>query len=141
MATNEKNITGIGWSFPPTFNAYTKGVQTVTGVEDINQSLSILFTTKPGERILVQKFGCDVNVAMFQNIDLTEKTILENKIRQAIIEYEARIILNAVNIDTSQLSSGMLYIQIDYTIESSNNRQNMVYPFYVGEGTLVPSKM
>ncbi len=141
MAINDKNITGIGWSFPPTFDAFTKEVQTVTGVEDINQSLSILFTTKPGERILVQNFGCDINVAMFQNIDLTEKTILENKIKNAIIVYEARIVLNAVNIDTSQLTSGMLYIQIDYTIEKSNNRHNMVYPFYIGEGTLVPSEM
>ena len=137
MDNNKGNTIGIGWSFPPTFDVLNKTVQTVTGITDIKQSLSILFGTKPGERILLQAYGCNINVALFQNISLTEKTILENNIKNAIINYEARIDLNKVNIDTSRLRDGILYIQIDFTIRTTNSRHNMVYPYYVGEGSLI----
>lgn len=137
MGNSNRNTIGIGWSFPPTFDLLNKTVLTVEGVTDIQQSLSILFGTKPGERILLQEYGCDINVALFQNISLTEQTILENNIKQAIINYEPRIDLNKVAIDGSRLVDGILYIQIDFTVRTTNSRHNMVFPYYVEEGTLI----
>ncbi len=140
MSDTKNNITGLGWSFPPAFDLHSKGVKIVTGKEDIDQSLKILFGTKPGERILEQQFGCDINVALFQNISLSEKTFLENTIRRAVITYEARLNVHTIDIDTSQSVDGIIHIQIDFTIRTTNSRHNIVYPFYLGEGTLLPKE-
>lgn len=110
----------------------------MSGERDIIQSLNILFSTRPGERILVQGFGCDIEAAMFQNMDVTEKAVLENNIKRAIINYESRIELIKVEVDTSQVLDGIVFIQIEFSIATDNSRHNIVYPFFIREGTLIP---
>ena len=43
---------GIGWAFPPAFNSGTCSAVLVTDQQDIEQSLRILFSTHPGERVI-----------------------------------------------------------------------------------------
>jgi hypothetical protein len=43
---------GIGWSFPPEFNQTEGKLAMTTDVEDINNSLIILLSTRPGERVM-----------------------------------------------------------------------------------------
>lgn len=137
MAKKSKNIIGRGWAFPPSFDLHTKRVQTVTGLEDIKQSLDILFGTRPGERVLEQSYGCEINNTLFQNITLSEKTILEKNIKDAILHFEARIIVDKVVVDISQALDGVIHIQIAFTIDQTNDRHNIVYPFFINEGTLI----
>ncbi|MFK8104757.1 MAG: GPW/gp25 family protein [Saprospiraceae bacterium] len=129
---------GKGWSFPPSFNATTNSVQMVEGEEDIRQSLQILFGTRRGERILEQKYGCDLSLSIFQNITTTEQTVLLRKLRYAIINFESRIVLNDLSLDLTQLIDGILHIQLDFTIDHINSRRNIVFPFFIKEGTLIP---
>lgn len=140
MSKTKNNITGVGWAFPPAFDPHTKQVETITGEEEIIQSLQILLGTRPGERILNQRFGCNVNIALFKSITLSEKTVLENIIERAIVDYEPRITANKVDVDVSQAVDGIINIQIDFTIRKTNSRHNIVYPFFIGEGTLVPKQ-
>lgn len=134
----EGNITGKGWSFPPRFDKANQELITVTGVKDIEESLRILFGTRKGERVLEPDFGCNISDVIFRNMGLSEKTSLKNRITQAIYQYEARISLNQIEIDSSQIGNGICYILIDFTIESTNNRRNIVFPFFLEEGSLVP---
>lgn len=113
----------------------------VTGLEDIRQSLNILFSTRPGERILAQQYGCDIPRRLFNNITLSEETQLKNMIQRAITNYEARIKVNAIDLDTSRMMDGIIYIQIDFVIQSTNSRHNIVYPFFVEEGTFLPREL
>ncbi len=137
----KNNIIGVGWGFPPAFDLQTKQVQMVTGEEDIMQSLKVLFGTRPGERVLAQTYGCDIEIAMFQNMSLSEKTLLENTIRRAITNFEVRILINTLDVDISQIINGIVHIQIDFTIKNTNSRHNIVYPYFIGEGTLVPKEI
>jgi len=141
VASDPKNIIGTGWAFPPSFDLNTKRVQTVTGIEDIKQSLNILFGTSPGERVLEQSYGCDLNSTLFHNITLSEKTLLENNIKEAIIDFEGRIVVDQVKIDTSQALDGVIHIQIAFTLDQTNNRHNIIYPFFITEGTLITKEI
>ncbi|WP_170110646.1 GPW/gp25 family protein [Flavilitoribacter nigricans] len=131
-------IIGVGWAFPPTFDPVNQTAQMVTGKADIEQSLNILFGTQPGERVLTLKYGCDLMTSLFQNISLSQKTILEDRIEKAITNFEPRIILEKVEIDITQAGEGIVYIEVDFLISRTNSRQNMVFPFFLREGTLVP---
>ena len=53
----EKEIIGTGWAFPPQFDPDTNTTVMAAGVEDINQSLYILFTTELGERVMQPNYG------------------------------------------------------------------------------------
>ena len=138
MANEEDKIIGTGWAFPPRFDRNTGSAVMVTGDEDIQQSLRILFGTHQGERILKREYGCDLTAELFQNMNLTQKTDLEQRIRNAVLHYEARIKVNEIDVDVSDALDGILRIQIDYTIATTNSRRNIVFPYFLAEGTLVP---
>ena len=60
---------------------------------------------------------------------------MEDLISTAILYYEPRINLVAINIDSTDQMEGKLDIGIVYEIKGTNSRKNMVYPFYLTEGT------
>lgn len=126
---------GTGWSFPPEFNRAGKQNKMVSNEEDIRQSLTILLGTKPGERIMQPTFGCGIHKYVFENYDESLATVMKEAIRIAILYFETRIKLDGINIDQSQTFNGILLFEIEYTIKATNSRTNMVFPFYLLEGT------
>jgi phage baseplate assembly protein W len=136
MATEEiKSFLGTGWSFPPTFDNISKTVRLVSDEEDINESLEILLNTRIGERVMLPKYGCDLNEFMFESITTSFKTFITDLIRTAIIYYEPRIKIDKIDLTGSNELEGLILINIQYVIKSTNSRLNYVYPFYRNEGT------
>jgi len=131
---NDKTFTGTGWSFPPTFDQNSKTVEMTTDREDIERSLEILLGTIKGERVFQSSYGCNLDEMVFESFNLTVKNYLVQKIKTAILFYEARIEPIAIELDESMIYDGQILIKIDYLIRSTNSRFNMVYPFYLNEG-------
>ncbi len=135
MADNTKSFLGAGWSFPPQFLDSTEGLHLSTDEQDIAESLIILLTTQPGERVMNPKYGCDLHSQVFSSINASTKTRIEDLISTAIMYFEPRIKLLGIDIDDSDQMNGRLNIGISYQIKGTNSRKNMVYPFYLTEGT------
>jgi len=130
---------GTGWSFPPSFDA-TNGQALLTSDEaDIRLSLQILLSTRPGERVMVPGYGCNLDEMVFEPITTTFKTYISEMIRTAILYYEARIELETVTIDDSRQTEGMILVILAYTVRSTNSRFNLVYPYYLNEATILPN--
>ena len=132
----EKPFLGTGWHFPPAFAKGGKDVLMVSDAEDIQQSLRILFSTQLGERVLQDTFGCDLNSFVFEEIDQSLINNMERMISDAILYHEPRIILDRLMISESPDQSGLLLINMDYTISGTNTRYNMVYPYYINEAVI-----
>lgn len=126
---------GTGWSFPPRFEKRTNRVAMVSEEDDIRESLIILLSTRPGERVMNPLYGCNLDDLIFAPLNLTLKTYVANLIDTAILYFEPRIDLEKVEISENNDLEGELLIEIDYKIRSTNTRRNLVYPFYRGEGT------
>ena len=62
---------------------------------------------------------------------------LRGRIEDAILYFEPRIKVETIEFETSRSGDGYLMIRLDYRIPTINSRSNMVYPFYIGEGTNV----
>lgn len=131
----ENSFLGVGWSFPPSFNNKTGTVEMVTGEEDIRQSLEIILGTRPGERVMHPDFGCNLDLMLFEPLTTTLITTMKDIISTAIIMYEPRIELNSIQIYADNVTDGKVNIELDYTIHATNSRFNMVYQFYMKEGT------
>ncbi|KLT68469.1 MULTISPECIES: GPW/gp25 family protein [Flavobacterium] len=131
----EQDFLGIGWSFPPEFNAGSKTVTMLTDENDIKSSLEILLSTKIGERIMQPKYGCNMDELLFNPLNQTLKTFVSELIRTAILYHEPRIDVEKIDITKGDDLNGELLVLIDFIVRATNSRINMVYPFYKQEGT------
>ena len=136
MADDYENIDflGVGWSFPPKFNKLFSAVETSTGDKDIKESLAILLGTIPGERFMHPNYGCDIREISFETLNLSLKTILSDKVKTAILLFEPRINIEQVEFEEVR-NEGVVFIHLIYRIKTTNSRTNMVYPYYIKEGT------
>jgi phage baseplate assembly protein W len=126
---------GTGWSFPPQFVkeegvARNGEVVMTSDEEDIRASLHILFGTAEGERFLNPKYGLRMDDQVFEPMGTTARTYLKDRVRTAILIYEPRINLVALELDTSRDNEGVIAIVMDYVVRTTNSRFNLVYPFY-----------
>lgn len=126
---------GTGWSFPPRFEKRMSHVAMVSEEDDIRESLIILLSTRPGERVMNPLYGCNLDDLIYEPLNLTLKTYVSNLIDVAILYFEPRIDLIKVDIVENSDLEGELLIELDYKIRSTNTRRNLVYPFYRGEAT------
>lgn len=134
---DEKSFLGIGWGFPPNFNSQSANIDTVTKELDIKQSLEIYFNTKLGERIMRPDYGCVIHNRLFDKLDSSILDILTFELTQNIGIIEPRIIVEKIDINKTDINNGLIEIKVDYTIITTNVRDNIVYPYYINEGTHV----
>jgi len=130
-----KSFLGTGWGFPPAFSNKTSDVGMLSDAEDIQSSLEILLTTRPGERVMRPDYGCNLDELVFEPLTTTFKTYIKDLISTAILYYEPRIDVNSIDLDDTGELEGRILIVIDYTVSATNTRFNFVYPFYKNEAT------
>lgn len=132
---NGKEFLGSGWSFPPAFDKSKRKVDLTHDREDIERSLEILLGTRKGERVMRPDYGCNLDDMVFESFNLSLKTYLADLVETAILYYEPRIEPLNINIDETFIHEGRLMIEIEYMIRATNSRFNIVFPFYLEEGT------
>ncbi len=132
-----KSFLGTGWSFPPTFDKTSAEVEMLSDEADIQSSLEVLLSTRPGERVMQHNYGCNLDEMVFEPLTTTFKTYIRDMITTAILYYEPRIEAKKIELDDSRESEGVILVMIDYVVRSTNSRFNFVYPFYKNEGTQV----
>jgi len=130
----EKNTTflGRGWHFPPTFDKYSATVQMSENEEDIQESIGILLSTEPGERVMLSGYGADMKQLLFEPLDTRLSSFMESVIKDAIILHEPRVRLEKVTLTPIQLE-GKIEIAVEYTVVTTNTRYNNVFPYYLNE--------
>lgn len=126
---------GTGWSFPPSFDLAKRKAVMVSEDEDIEQSLIILMSTNPGERVMQPSYGCGLKRMVFEHMNESAITEIKDLIEKAVLFFEVRVTLNTVQVDTSEMFEGVLRLRLDYTVRTTNARANLVFPLYITEGS------
>lgn len=141
MAAN-KSFRGTGWAFPVSFhkeaNGYC-GADMVSEITDIEQSLTILLNTRPGERVMRLDYGGNLEDLLFEPANTSLISYAKDQISRAIRYYEARVELRNIEIlEDENLLEGRVMILLDIIVRSTNARFNYVYDFYKREATITP---
>lgn len=131
---------GTGWNFPPEFSLQGRGVHMVSADDDIKQSLRILFSTEPGERVMLPSYGCGLRSRVFDLLSESTVTEIRDLVERAVLFFEPRITVNQIDVVVEDVYAGRLFLNLAYTVRSTNTRSNLVYPFYLVEATMVPSE-
>ncbi|MFT6500460.1 MAG: phage baseplate assembly protein W [Crocinitomicaceae bacterium] len=127
---NKRAFLQTGWPFNPVVGKDASSLENISYDQDIAESLQILFTTLPGERMAHPMYGCDLMRFMFRPINNSLLTDMEHSIRTAIILYEPRIQIVELLVRPHEVIPHQLDIYISYILSKTNSRFNMTIPFY-----------
>ena len=128
-----KEFLGKGWKFP--VNIEGEGKISMSEYEqDIREAIWIILSTSKGERVMRPDFGCGIHDFVFSSLNQANLTLVDNSVREALTLWEPRIELIKVDLLLDKIDEGKLCIDIEYRVRTTNNRFNLVYPFYLKEG-------
>jgi len=124
---------GSGWAFP----LHTSGGQTATkGYEEqIKQSIRLILDTDPGERRMRPDFGAGLNSFLFEPVSSATLQRIRQRVHDSLVDWEPRIDVDKVAVTVDDSEPGRLSIDVSYRVRTTNSRANLVYPFYLDEGS------
>src|ERR687886_622693 len=112
---------GVGWTSPVKLN--DKGQVEMARYEDcVRQSILMILGTAKGERIMRPDFGCGMHDLVFANNSPGTIGQVISEVRQALIQWEARIDVLEVDAYPDETQPNRLLIQINYQVRTTNNR-------------------
>lgn len=120
---------GRGWAFPLRVSA-TGGIAMVDRDREIEEAIRLVLGTAPGERPMRPEFGCGIHDYVFAPGDGATAGRIAREVRTALERWEPRIEVDDVVIAFDSVDDGTLYIDVHYTVRSTNDRRNLVFPFY-----------
>jgi uncharacterized protein len=129
-----KSFLGRGWKFPVRIDPTTGRVAMSEMEQDIKESIWILLSTAPGERLMRPEFGCGIHDLVFSSMSTVTMGLFESRVREAINRWEARVDITKLEVFTKEPDKGKLEINLTCLIRDTNSQFNLVFPFYLTEG-------
>ena len=125
-----RGFLGSGMKFPPQVNTATGRFVVSSEEESVKESVYLILMTQKTERFLRPEFGSNLMSYTFMDINMTTVNMMIRSLTEQILKQEPRIGEVVITTD-SQVKEGCLLVNIDYTIRSSQIRDNLVFPFYL----------
>jgi len=103
----------------------------VSGDEAIRQSILLLLTTLPGERVMRPDFGCPLHRLLFAPNDATTAGLAIHYVRQSLVRFEPRIDIVSLDAGPPAASepgddnASKLIISLVYRVKSSNRQASL----------------
>lgn len=122
---------GVGWGFPVTAETEERRFAVAEYEESVRQAIWIILATSRGERVMRPDFGCGIHELVFAVNNSTTQGLAEYEVREALRFWEPRIKVLEVKATSAGSHGEQLLISIDYQVRATDNRFNLVYPFYL----------
>ena len=129
-----KAFLGVGWAFPPCVGS-DGGNAIVVYEEDVKQSIRIILGTDKGERVMRPNFGAGLRSFVFGPMSSTTLQRVKTRVQDALTTWEPRIDVMQVKVTIDPRERSKMLIDVTYRVRSTNTLQNLVFPFYLQEGT------
>ena len=126
----DANFVGRGFSWPLTVD-HTGSIKLTNTVEDIDRSMRIVLTTAPGERVMRSRFGCAIWDLLFEPVTPNLLGLIAEAVFDALGQWEPRVEVDDVQPVPDERDSALVRVNISYRVRSTNDRRNLVFPFYV----------
>ena len=119
---------GLAW---PLGVDHTGKIALSDGVPDLDRSIELVLMTAPGERLMRPQFGCRIWDLLFEPVTGNLLGLIAEAVRSALAQWEPRIVVDDVRPEPDPDNHALVRIQITYRVRATNDRRNLVYPFYV----------
>jgi phage baseplate assembly protein W len=122
------DFVGRGVAFPLAIDGAGR-IALLSGDADIDRSLRSIILTAPGERLMRPAFGCAIWDLLFHPSNHNTLGLMRHAVREAVGRWEPRVELDAVDVTLAEHGTKVV-IDLVYRIRSTNDRRNLVFPFY-----------
>lgn len=95
------------------------GIQLIDGEASVRQSIMLLLTTLPGERVMRPDYGCPLNRLMFWPNDATTAGLAIHYVRQAIRRFEPRVQITRLNAGPDPSNPANLVVSLEYRVRET----------------------
>lgn len=121
---------GRGLRFPLAIDS--RGNLAVTsGSEDLDSSIRVVVATAPGERVMRPQFGCRIWELLFEPVNANTLGLMAQSVREAVAQWEPRVEVEDVICTPDPRDAAIVRIDLAYRVRATNDRRNLVWPFYV----------
>jgi phage baseplate assembly protein W len=110
-----QNLFGQGLGFPPRVGADGR-LAWSEGEDNVRESIRILLLTEPGERLLRENFGCGLRSFLFEPNTITTRTLIRERIKQAITRWEPRVTIEEVTVEPDAEDQRLVGVQIHFRL-------------------------
>ncbi len=124
------SFVGRGFSFPMGVNT-DGGIRMTRGPEDLDASMRVILSTAPSERLMRPQFGCRIWDLVFEPVNFNTLGQMAEAAGEAIAQWEPRVDVLGIECVPDVRDPYLVNIDIAYKVRATNDRRNLVYPFYV----------
>jgi hypothetical protein len=129
-SNHDASFIGRGFTWPMTVD-HTGSIALTNGPDDLDRSIRLVLLTAPGERVMRPKFGCRIWDLLFEPITPNLLGLISEAVREAVGQWEPRVDVEQVTPIIDDNDDALVRIHIVYKVRTTNDRRNLVYPFYV----------
>jgi phage baseplate assembly protein W len=123
------DFVGAGWAFPLAVDA-RGGIALARRDQELEQAIRLILATYPGERPMRPEFGSRLRDFVFRSATIDTAAELAQEVEIALLRWEPRVVVDAVNVTVDPDERNRLYIDVYYSVKGTNDRRNLVFPFY-----------
>ncbi len=120
---------GKGLAFPMHTDA-SGGLALVSRAREVEEAIRMVLGTARGERPMRPEFGCGIHDYVFAPADGTTIGRIRYEVRASIERWEPRVEVIDVQVSSDPGDQTILYIDVQYAISGTNDKRNLVFPFY-----------
>ena len=126
----DASFIGRGFSWPLEVD-HRGAIRLTQGPEDLDRSIRVVLLTAPGERVMRPQFGCRIWDLLFEPVNANLLGLIAEAVRDALAQWEPRVEVEDVQPVQDDDDGALVRIAIRYRVKATNDRRNLVYPFYV----------
>jgi phage baseplate assembly protein W len=123
------DFTGRGWAFPLRLDSVGSFVLS-GGEREIEEAIRLILGTSYGERPNRPEYGCGIHDLVFDTVDAALAGKVAAEVRASLARWEPRIDVADVSAAPLPDEPHVLGISVGYRIKATNDRRNLVFPFY-----------
>jgi phage baseplate assembly protein W len=101
------------------------GIEMVEDEQSVRQSILLLMSTRPGERVMRPQYGCDLQQLVFSPNDDTTAGLAVHYVRRALDRWEPRIDVLALDAFANAEQPGRLDIVLEYRIRATQREERV----------------
>lgn len=110
------------------------GVEMVQYNDSIRQALLLLFSTRPGERVMRPDYGCDIHRLIFSPNDDTTAGLAIYYVQRAIDRWEPRIDVLRLDAGRDDEQPERLNILLQYRVRVTRHAELLTFSLNLVEG-------
>ena len=121
---DNRRIFGQGMAFPPRVGPDGRMAWSV-GEANVHESIRIILSTEPGERLRLPAFGAGLRRFLFEPNTLATHTLIKQAIGEALKRWEPRIQLESVEVSADSQDAETAIATLTYRLVATQVQERL----------------